>query len=95
MSVSAGFVRIVHFFHPLCGQRFEVIGIRKNRNRQWVYFYDDEGQARSVPVSWTNLFENDAYAEAGGGQVYFRIPDLLELADLVDFLKETGSVRDA
>lgn len=94
MPVSTGFVRIVHFFHPLCGQRFEVIGIRKNGNRQWLYFQDDEGQVHSVPVSWTDLYETDAYAEAGEGQVHFRIPDLLKLADLIEYLKETENVRD-
>jgi len=42
-----------------------------------------DGGLRSVPVNWTDFVPADAYLSLGRGRSYFRVEDLLALADLV------------
>jgi hypothetical protein len=39
-----------------------------------------------MPVEWTDLREPDEYAELSAGHAQFRVPDLLELSELLSHL---------
>ena len=42
------------------------------------------GEARSVPVNWTDAAPPDPYAMVGRGRVRVRVEDLLLVVDLID-----------
>jgi len=46
----------------------------------------DDGRMIRMPASWTDLCEPDEYVELSAGCACFRVPDLLELSELVSHL---------
>ena len=42
-----------------------------------------DGTLWSVPVGWTDVVSPDPYVSVGRGRSYFRVEDLVVLADLV------------
>jgi len=80
---AAQVFRVVHRFHPLYQQEFELVDRRLNWGEDRVYYYDEEDHLKSLPASYTNVQEEDPYIMIGKGRAYFRIEDLLELARLL------------
>ena len=76
-------VRIIHPFHPLCGQSFRFVVSKKLWGDDRVTIQLADGSPFSVPVSWTDVIPADAYVSVGGGRSQFRVEDLMALADLV------------
>jgi hypothetical protein len=76
-------VRIIHPFHPLCGQSFLFVVSKKLWGEDRVTIQMADGSPRSVPVSWTDAIPADAYISVGGGRSRFRVDDLLALAELI------------
>jgi hypothetical protein len=60
-------------------------------SRNWgedrVYYYDDEGQLKSLPLAWTSLSRVDLFVVFSAGRSAFRPRDLLVLAQLLEGLK--------
>ena len=75
--------KITHPFHPLTGQEFALIIYRQNWGEDRVYFHDDQGKLISIPAPWTSLFPEDPWISLSTSPSYFRVPDLLELAELI------------
>ncbi|MGH9454999.1 MAG: DUF5372 family protein [Terriglobia bacterium] len=76
-------MRIIHPFHPLCGQTFRFVVSKKLWGEDRVTIQLGDGSPLSVPVSWTDANPADAYATVGGGRSQFRVEDLMALADLL------------
>ena len=76
-------IRIIHPFHPLCGQSFRFVVSKKLWGEDRVTIQFADGSPLSVPVSWTDAIPADAYATVGGGRSRFRVEDLMALADLL------------
>lgn len=51
---------------------------------------DGQGRRCSFPVEWTDVAPVDAFVAMAGGRCPFRTEDLLELADLVQHLRNRG-----
>lgn len=66
----------------------EVVAIRNNWNVDQVYYHDQAGRLRTIPITWTSLISADPVVVFGGGQSPFKLADLLELARLVEELQE-------
>jgi hypothetical protein len=49
-----------------------------------VTFVTQQGEARSVPVNWTDMAMPEPYAVVGRGRVRVRVEDLLLVVDLID-----------
>jgi hypothetical protein len=49
-------------------------------------FYNADGQLVSMPSSWTNIDQADAYTQGDAGGSWFRTDDLRNLRALVDEL---------
>jgi len=49
-----------------------------------VTLVNRQGEARSVPVNWTDAAPPEPYAMVGRGRVRVRVEDLLLLVDLID-----------
>ncbi len=91
-ALCAGEVRghfsITHPFHPLLGQRFELIQRLRNWHEERVRFRDERGErAGSLPLSWTSLAPPDPFRERSAGRAWFRVEDLLALSELVRALR--------
>jgi hypothetical protein len=52
-----------------------------------VYFRDDSGRFRHMPVGWTNAAPPDPFQLVAAGRCAFRVEDLLRLAEMVERLK--------
>jgi hypothetical protein len=46
-------------------------------------FFDDQGRLRSLPTSWTNVDEPDAFTQCADGRSWLRLDDLVHLRVLV------------
>jgi Family of unknown function (DUF5372) len=81
---------ITHQFHPLVGQEFALITYRQNWGEDRVYFHDNHEKLVSIPALWTSLFPDDPWVSLSNNQSYFRVPDLLELARLIEGIRATS-----
>ena len=61
---------------------------RHNWGEDRAYFYDDQGQLRSLSAAWTSLGSDDPFVVVSASRAAFRTVDLLELAALLDALRE-------
>jgi hypothetical protein len=56
-------------------------------------FYDAEGRLRSMLASWTDVPEQDLFAQASAGRSWFRTYDLIRLGSLISEIKGGLSVK--
>lgn len=82
---------MTHPFHPLHGRAFALESCRRAWGERRVYFYDQEGELRHLPASWTDVEEIDPFVAVAKGRAHFRPGDLLRLSDLVADLDEERS----
>jgi hypothetical protein len=52
-----------------------------------VYYHDDTGRLRQLPITWTSLSAEDPVIVTGAGRSPFKLADLLELAHLLEQLQ--------
>ena len=84
------FFRVIHPFHPLCGQEFELISYGHCWSEVRVSFHDQEGRFRSFPASWTSVAAPDPFVVVSAGRSLFRVKDLLALASLLRELSKSA-----
>lgn len=53
-----------------------------------VYYEDEAGQLRALPVGWTSLSGVDPFVAVSAGRSWFRVGELIELVRLVERLRE-------
>lgn len=82
----------MHRFHPLHGKTFDIVDIRNDRSVDHVFYRDDKGHLRTMPIAWTSLISADPVVEFGAGRSPFRLSDLLELARLMETLRAAQRV---
>ncbi|MFW6148030.1 MAG: DUF5372 family protein [Thermodesulfobacteriota bacterium] len=51
--------------------------------QEWIFFHDDSGRLRSVPVDWTSLCSSDPFLILSNGRAKFRPEDLSRLSDMI------------
>ncbi len=79
--------QITHPFHPLSGEDLEVVFHRKYFTQDRVYFFDRDGCYRAVPAQFTSLASQDPFVAMSAGRSFFRVEDLVELAELLERLR--------
>jgi hypothetical protein len=52
-----------------------------------VYYHDDGGKLRQLPIAWTSLSAEDPVVVTGAGRSPFKLADLLELTHLLEQLQ--------
>jgi hypothetical protein len=87
--------RVIHPYHPLFQQEFELLSCRQNWGEDRVWFHDRAGVLRSIPTNWTDADGIDAFIVVAGGRSLFRIPDLLELMQRIRVSRFDNHVRPA
>lgn len=65
------------------GQGFTLTTRRLNWGEDRVMYFNDAGNLRSMPASWTDCVDQDAFQRAADGRSWFRLDDLLELVSLL------------
>ena len=80
-------MRVTHPFHPLAGREFDLVVRKNNWAEDRVFFFDDDGQFRSVAASWTDVDPGDPFVVVADGRSPFRVDDLVSLATLIDGLR--------
>lgn len=85
-------MRVTHPFHPLFGRELEFVERRQCWRGDRVYYFDEDGQRCRIPTEWTDEAPVDLFVVAAGGRCPFRTEDLVELALLVDGLRERRPV---
>lgn len=78
---------VTHPFHPWRGKRFVLATRKLNWGEDRVTFFDENGHLRSLPASWTNVDEPDAFTRAAAGRSRLRMDDLARLRVLVDEIR--------
>jgi hypothetical protein len=56
-------------------------------------FYDPEGRLHSMLASWTDVPEQDLFAQASVGRSWFRTDDLIRLSSLTSEIMGGLSVK--
>jgi hypothetical protein len=84
---------ITHPFHPMRGMRFVLMTRRQNWGEDRVMFYDAEGRLHSMLASWTDVPEQDLFAQASADRSWFRTDDLIRLNSLIGEIKGGLSVK--
>jgi hypothetical protein len=70
------------------GQEFELVSYRHTWDEQRLYYHDEEGQLRAIPMGWSSMAPVDPFREISGGRSWFRVADLVELVGLLKRVKD-------
>ena len=82
--------KIIHPFHPWSGQEFDLVTYLHTWGENRVYFQRKESEHLvSVPASWTDVVPQDPVVQLAAGRSLFRVPDLLELVQIVEESRQT------
>jgi hypothetical protein len=74
---------VTHPYHPLCGQTFELAAQNREFGEDRVFYRDPEGRMRYLAARWTSLATPDPFVIAARGRAYFRLEDLIRLAEQI------------
>lgn len=74
---------MTHPFHPLRGLEFELVDRRNTWGEERVYYHDEMGRLRRLPVAWTSMATVSPFEAFSNGRSHFRVEDLLQLATLI------------
>ena len=89
-------MRITHPFHPLTGRELDLVRVNHNWHEERVCLEAADGQLLWwLPRRWTSLEPPEPFVQASAGKAAFRSADLLELAALLERLREArGHARE-
>ncbi len=74
---------VTHPYHPLCGQTFELAAQNREFGEDRVFYRDPNGRMRFLPARWTSLASPDPFVITAAGRAYFRMEDLIRLAEQI------------
>jgi hypothetical protein len=74
---------ITHPFHPLAGQRFTILKVRKIAGQDVLSLYDEKRGSLTMPRAWTDQAEPSPYAGLPEPAPRFDVRCLLKLHELI------------
>jgi hypothetical protein len=78
-------VTIIHPFHPRYSEKFSLLSYGRPRGIiETVMLLDTNNATVSVPLSWTDAGEADAFAAIASGRSWFTTSDLVRLVPIVE-----------
>jgi hypothetical protein len=87
--------RVTHPFHPLRGREFALVDRRSAWGEDRVYFRDEAGELKRMPIGWTSLGAVDAFVAVPAGRSSLRVQDLLQLVALAERLRAARGSQKA
>ena len=85
--------RVTNKFHPLFGKEFTVLSNHFIQGVDSIFFRIERNSITSIPVRWTSLKPQNPYVVISNGRSLFCPKDLLDLAQLVKYLKSEQKHR--
>jgi len=82
-----GLATVIHPFHPLAGQRFLVLKIKKSASREILSLFDEQTGVFGLPREWTDLAP-PSWENLLDAPPILNARCLLELSNLVQILKK-------
>ncbi len=79
--------QITHPFHPLSGQRFELVDRYRTWGEDRVFYYDSAGRLKSLPAHYTDIDPLEPFIVQSNGRAYFRPADLWNVVQRIEELK--------
>ena len=64
-----------------------MVTLRHNWGNTQVYYHDEAGRLRQLPMTWTSLGAEDPVVVIGAGRSPFKLADLLALTRLLEQLQ--------
>ena len=86
-DVQTQVFQVTHPFHPLAGQRFELVDRYRTWGEDRVYYHTATGELKSLPAGWTDVDEPDPFVVIGAGRASFRPADLWAVVQLIQGLE--------
>lgn len=80
--------QVTHPFYPWHGRRFVLATRKINWDKDRVMYFNEHGHVRSLLASWTDVDEQELFAQAAGGRSYLRVDDLAKLARLLEEIEQ-------
>jgi hypothetical protein len=71
----------------LKGKKFILSSHSKDKNKDLVFFFNDQGRLTSIPCSWTSIRPVNVFAAISKGRTPFCPDDLLKLSDVIEEIK--------
>jgi len=68
--------------------------VRQTWGEYRVFFYDEQGELKALPASWTDAGTTDAFVTLAAGRAHFRPADLLELASMLERLRDPSITNE-
>ena len=62
---------MIHPYHPLCGQTFELAAQSREFGEERVFYREPNGRMRFLPARWTSLAAPDPFVIAAAGRAHF------------------------
>ena len=79
---------VTHPFHPLAGQRIDLVVERIAWGESRVFFLEPvSGKLKSLPTAWTSRAAPDSFLHLAAGRSILRLVDLRALAELLHELR--------
>ena len=85
-----GWAVITHPFHPLAGQRFAILKVRKIAGQDVLSLYDETRGSLTMPRAWTDQAEPSLYAGLPEPAPRLDVRCLLKLHELVRATSKRG-----
>jgi hypothetical protein len=82
---------VTHPFHPLYQRQFELLSYRKSWGRQFIDFQHDNVKTGAIPLAWADADQPDPFLTLSQGRSVFRVPELLQLVELIDLATHSGN----
>jgi hypothetical protein len=70
----------------LCGKTLELAARNREFGEDRIFYLGPDGRMRFLPARWTSLGAPDPFVIAAAGRAYFRLDDLVRLAELIQQL---------
>ena len=80
---ALGWALITHPFHPLAGQRFRILKVRKLAGQELLSLYDQKRGSLTIPRAWTDQAEPSPYAGLPEPAPILDVHGLLKLHELL------------
>jgi hypothetical protein len=80
---ALGWAVVTHPFHPLAGQRFAILKVRKLAGQEILSLYDQKRGSLTMPRAWTDQAEPAPYAGLPGPAPILDVRCLLKLHELL------------
>lgn len=84
---SVDVFQVTHPFHPLSGQRFDLVDRYRTWGEDRVFYYDTEGRLKSLPAAYTDIDPPDPFIAQSAGRAYFHPADLWVAVQLAEELE--------